>query len=199
MKADAPLPAFRLDAGASLAQASPWRNAPVTLESPALDVMTDLTLVKAATIAPGETLAEAEQTMRYLGVRMLFVVTRMPELLGLVAIYDLHGERQMRIVHERGLHFDELRVADVMVPLAELEAVAFERMAAATVGNLVATLQRFGRHHMLVVEPAAAGASSPTARVRGVVSRAQIARQLGAPVEVTEIARSFSEIERALV
>ena len=36
-------------------------------------------------------------------------------------------------------------------------------------------------------------------RVRGIISRAQIERQLGAPVEVTPIASSFSEIERALV
>jgi CBS-domain-containing membrane protein len=197
MNRDAPLPAFRLDRGANLAQASPWRASPVTLESPALEVMTDLTLVKAATVAPEQTLAQAEQTMRYLGVRMLFVVSRMPELLGLVTSHDLHGERQMRLVHERGAPFDELRVADVMVPLAELEAIEYERVAAATVGNLVATLKRFGRHHVLVVEPAEAGAAP--VRVRGVVSRAQIERQLGQPVAVTEIARSFSEIERALI
>jgi hypothetical protein len=31
-----------------------------------------------------------------------------------------------------------------------------------------------------------------------VISRAQIERQLGAPIDLTQIASSFSEIERAL-
>jgi hypothetical protein len=35
-------------------------------------------------------------------------------------------------------------------------------------------------------------------RVRGVISRAQIERQLGSMIEITPIANSFSEIERAL-
>jgi hypothetical protein len=43
------------------------------------------------------------------------------------------------------------------------------------------------------------GATAQTpARVRGVISRAQIERQLGAPIDLTQIASSFSEIERAL-
>jgi hypothetical protein len=35
--------------------------------------------------------------------------------------------------------------------------------------------------------------------VRGVVSRAQIERQLGTTIEITPIANSFSEIERVMV
>ena len=48
MHPDAALPTFRLDRGTTLAQAQPTDNAPVTLASPALAVMTDLTKVKAA-------------------------------------------------------------------------------------------------------------------------------------------------------
>ena len=84
MHPDAALPTFRLPPGLSLAQASPWHTVPVTLQSPALDVMTDLTQVKAATIRPDATLQQAEQTMIYQGVRMLFVVSEMPELEGLI-------------------------------------------------------------------------------------------------------------------
>lgn len=191
MNRDAALPAFRLEAGASLPAASPWHHAPVTLDSPALEVMTDLTTVKAATVRPDETLAQAEQAMIYQGVRMLFVVGQMPALEGLITTTDLRGERQMRLVHERGLHFDEVRVADVMTPLAMLDAIDFAAMRSATVGNLIATLKRFGRNHLLVVETA-------PRRVRGVVSRAQIERQLGQPIDITPIATSFSEVERAL-
>lgn len=196
MNRESPLPTFRLEAGITLSQASPWHHAPVTLDAPALSVMTDLTQVKAATVSPERTLAQAEQAMVYLGVRMLFVVSHMPQIEGLITSHDVRGERPMRLVHERGVHFDELTVADVMTPLAALDAVAFDRLGAAVVGNLVATLRRTGRHHVLVVE--AAGAATPQ-RIRGVVSLAQIERQLGTPLQLTEIARDFAEIEKALV
>lgn len=196
MSSDSTLPTFRLEAGVAIAQANPWHHQPVTLDSPAVDVMTDLTRVKAATIHPGATLEQAEQAMIYQGVRMLFVVSDMPSITGLVTATDLHSDAQMRLVHERQVHYDELSVADVMTDLASLDAIAFEDLSRATVGELVATLQRLGRHHLLVVQ--AAGSDTPQ-RVRGVISRAQIERQLGVTIDITPIAHSFSDIERALV
>ena len=196
MNPDAALPTFRLDRGTTLAQAQPTDNAPVTLASPALAVMTDLTQVKAATTHPRTTLRQAEQAMIYQGVRMLFVVTEMPLIEGLITATDLGGDKQMRVVHERHLHYDELCVADVMTELGALDAIDYAVVRAAAVGNAVATLQRLGRNHLLVVE--AATAQTPR-RVRGVISRSQVERQLGRPIDITPIANSFSEIERALV
>jgi len=196
MSSAAALPAFRVEPGTAIAQADVSSDAPVTLDSPALDVMTDLTRVKAATTHPATTLRQAEQIMIYQGVRMLFVVTAMPVIEGLITATDLDGDKRMRVVHERNLHYDELSVADVMTGLASLDAVDFAAMRSASVGNAIATLQRLGRNHLLVVE--AATARTPR-RVRGVVSRSQIERQLGTAIDITPIASSFSEIERALV
>jgi CBS domain-containing protein len=195
MHPESALTTFRLEPGLALAQASPWHHAPVTLASPALDVMTDLTLVKAATTTPSATLQQAEQQMIYQGVRMLFVASEMPAIEGLVTTTDLRGDRQMRAVHERHARYDELSVADVMTPLAALDAVDFAQVRSASVGNVVATLKRHGRNHLLVVE--AAGEQTPR-RVRGLFSRAQIERQLGHAIEIAPIASSFSEIERVL-
>ena len=189
------LASFRLAPGTGVAQTEPRANGRVSLDSPALEVMTDLTQVKAATTHPATLLRLAEQAMIYLGVRMLFVVTQMPAIEGLITYTDVHGDKAMRIVSERNAHYNDLCVADVMTPLSALDAIDYDRVATATVGQMVATLQYVGRQHMLVVE--AARAASP-ARVRGVISRAQIARQLGAAVEVSPIANSFSEINRAL-
>jgi len=196
MNPDAALPTFRLDRGTTLAQAQPADNAAVTLESPALAVMTDLTKVKAATTHPRTTLRQAEQAMIYQGVRMLFVVTEMPLIEGLITATDLGGDRQMQVVHERGVHYDELCVADVMTGFGSLDAIDYAVVRSAAVGNAVATLQRLGRNHLLVVE--AATAQTPR-RVRGVISRSQVERQLGRRIDITPIANSFSEIERALV
>jgi len=190
------LPPHRLNGDISIAQASPWSDQPVTVNSPALEVMTDLTKVKAATTTPDQTLWQAEQAMVYLGVRMLFVVSEMPKLLGLITSTDLHGQRQMQLVHERQVKFGEIRVGDLMTPLSALDAIAFERLAVASVGDVIAALKQAGRNHLLVHETAAGGAPS---RVRGIVSRTQIERQLGAPIAVADLATSFSEIARALV
>ena len=190
------LPTFRLEPGTAIAQARPWDAPPVTLDAPALEVMTDLTQVKAVTTAPSTSLRQAEQLMIYQGVRMLFVGTDMPSIEGLITTTDLRGERQMRMVHERNVRYDELCVADVMTGLSMLEAIDHARMKNARVGDVVATLQRLGRNHLLVVEEATA--QTPR-RVRGIVSRAQIERQSGTVIDITPIAQSFSEIERALV
>jgi CBS-domain-containing membrane protein len=192
MHPDAALSTFRLAEGTAIAPASPWYAAPVTLDSPALDVMTDLTKVKAATISPDRTLRQAEQAMIHQGVRMLFVVDEMPLLQGLITSTDLRGERQMSVGQARQLRFDEMRVADVMTALTLLDAIPYERLGHASVGNLVATLRDVGRNHLLVVER-----GSPP-RIRGVVSRSQIERQLGRPIEVSEVPTNFAEVVQAL-
>ncbi|MEY4750463.1 MAG: hypothetical protein RIQ60_2677 [Pseudomonadota bacterium] len=192
----AALPTFRVQPGTSLAQAEPWEYAPVTRGSPALSVMTDLTRFKAATTHPDTSLGQAEQVMIYQGVRMLFVVTDMPALAGLITADDLRGEHQMRLVHERNAHFDELCVADVMTPIAQIDAVDHARMGIATVGDAIEALNRFGRSHLLVVEHRP---GTHQQRVRGVISRSQIERQLGTRIDSVPVADSFADIERALV
>lgn len=194
MNPEAALPTRRLEGGASIVQAQPWHIEPVTLDSPAVSVMTDLTQVKAATTGPSTSLHHAEQLMIYQGVRMLFVVTEMPSLLGLVTSTDLRGDRAVRIVQERGLHHHELTVGDVMTELAELDAVELDALRTATVRNLIATLKIHGRNHLLVV----VGGSAVPLRVRGVISRAQIERQLGAPIGLVEVAGSFAELGQML-
>ena len=195
MNPNSALPTRRLERGTSITQAQPWQTGPVTLDSPALSVMTDLLLVKAATTQPSTTLLQAEQIMIYQGVRMLFVVTEMPAVEGIITSTDLRGDRQLRVVHDRHMRYDELCVADVMTPLAMLDAIDFDLMKTATVNNMISTLKQFGRNHLLVVEHAGAPGGQ---RVRGVVSRAQIERQLGVVIDVPEVASTFAELGQML-
>jgi CBS domain-containing protein len=195
MNPQAALPTRRLEPDATIVQAQPWHSAPVTLFSPALSVMTDLTKVKAATTSPTTSLRQAEQVMIYQGVRMLFVVGRMPSLLGLITSHDIGGDRAVRVAQQRRLRFDELTVADVMTALPMLDAIDFDAVKTATVNNLIATLKGHGRDHLLVID---GGVGEAPMRVRGVVSRAQIERQLGARIDVVEVAGSFAELEQML-
>lgn len=189
------LPTFRFRPGARIVQAQPPHAPAVTLASPALDVMTDLTRVKAATTEPAASLRQAELRMIHLGVRLLFVVSEMPSVEGLVTASDLRGEKPLRLVNQRGAHFDDLTVADVMTELSQLYAVDLAALRSATVGNVVETLRKYGRQHLLVVQH-----DDPDApmSIRGVFSRTQVERQLGTPIDMVEIAMSFAEIGQAI-
>lgn len=194
MDPNAAMPTQRLSPGTVIAQTThEVTTRPVSMETPALEVMTDLTRVKPATVNPSTSLRQAEQMMIYQGVRMLFVLREMPAIEGLVTATDLHGDVQMRLVEQRGARYDELTVADVMTRLTNLDAIDFEDLKRASVGNVVATLRRLGRHHLLVTEQAA-----NVCRVRGVISRSQVERQLGTSIHVTEVARTFPDLVQML-
>ena len=189
------LSTFRFPEGTCIAQAQPPSGVSVTLESPGRAVMTDLTHVRAATIAPDMPLAQARQTMIHQGVRLLFVVSEMPCVDGLITSTDLEGERPMQVLSQRGVKYEALIVSDVMSPLATLDAIDLEELAHADVAKVVATLKQLGRRHMLVVQKAGTGHGP---RVRGVISQTQIERQLGQPIDVMERAGNFAEVSAAL-
>lgn len=167
----------------------------VRVDSPALDVMTDLRHVPAATIAADTPFRDADHAMRLRGVRLLLVVDAERHVEGVITAVDLRSERPIRVAQERGGRIDELSVANVMTPLASMEAVFLSDVARAEVGHVMATLRRSGRQHALVLERGADGQDM----IRGIFSATQIARQVGVSLESPEIARNFAEIEAAIV
>jgi len=178
----------------------------VSLESPALEVMTDLARTTPATIRPQAPLAGANQFMITRGVRLLLVVDDLEIVLGVITANDLLGERPMLAATGRGVWRDELTVADVMTPVERVEVIELAEVERARVGHVLETLRRAGRQHVLVVDfdvlpprrPLDAGAKR--AMVRGIFSISQIARQLGVSVPAGgEVALTFSEIEAALI
>jgi hypothetical protein len=201
----APLPVRGLGPSAGFRRPTAAAAKRVTLESPALEVMTDLGRVAPATIRPQAPLAGANQFMIARGVRLLLVADDQENVLGLLTATDVLGERPMRVAGERGLRRDELLVADVMTPAEQVEAIELADLAGAHVGHVLETLRHSGRQNALVVDYDALpppGPLAPPARramVRGIFSASQIARQLGVAVAPgTEVARTFAEIESAI-
>jgi len=189
------LASFQFLAGTRFAQPKPRPAEQVTLDAPGQSVMTDLSLVRAATVGPNETLLIAREHMIHQGVRLLFVVREMPCVDGLITSTDLEGERPLQVIHRRGVRYDDLVVADVMSPLAQVDAIAMEDLAHANVGKVVATLQHLGRRHMLVVEQ---GRGGQPPQLRGVISQTQIERQIGRSIDLVEHAHNFAELSASL-
>ena len=189
-----PLETVMLQAGVGYARPTQVLPEKVTLDDRAAQVMTDLNSVTAVIILPGDTLDEAHRRMIQRGVRLLLVVDQNRNVLGLVTATDILGEKPLQVAGQRGLMRGELQVRDIMTPQERLEVLNLERVRGAKVGHIVATLQKAGRQHAVVVECDAKGRQS----VRGLFSATQIARQLGVAIQTSEVARTFSEIESML-
>lgn len=168
--------------------------AQVHLDSPALQVMTDLTRLPTATIEAGALVPAANQAMIHRGVRLLFVVDGNRYLQGIITASDILGERPLQAAQHRGLKREELRVAHIMTPVEQLDTIELAMVTRAEVGHVVATLKACGRQHAFVVDRNAAGQQI----VCGVFSATQIARQLGVTIHTGELARTFAEIEAVI-
>lgn len=167
----------------------------VALDSPAIEVMTDLRRVAAASIHPDLTWTQANDAMILRGVRLLLVVSDDGTVIGTLSAADLLGERPLQLAMERRTKRDELTVRDLMVGADVADVIDLDDVLHAEVGHVVATLKTLGRQHLLVVDKDAA--EGPM--VRGIFSATQIARQLGVAVQTSEIARTFAQIESAMV
>ncbi len=199
------LPIRELGAGAGFRRPTQAQAAKVSIESAALEVMTDLRRTTPATIRPQAPLAGANQFMITRGVRLLLVVDEHEDVLGVITATDILGERPMLAATERGMRRDELTVADIMIPAERVEVIALADVEGARVGHVLETLRRAGRQHALVIDfdeiPSGRPLAPPARRamVRGIFSLSQIARQLGVAVATGgEVARTFSEIGAAI-
>lgn len=179
-----------LQKGATFLTPSQDAAGEVTLDHPALTVMTDFTAVTAHTIQPLDSIEVVRSRMIHHGVRSLLVVDDQHHILGIITANDLSGERPMMVIRTQGIRHSDVLVKDIMTPRERLEVLSIEDVANARVGDIVATLQAQGRQHALVVERRPDHGQA----LRGLFSTSQIGRQLGTPIHTVPVARSFAEL-----
>lgn len=188
-----PLQSTRLNPGTVCRQLSNFSI--VTLQSPALCVMTDFRQVTPATVRPDATLSDASKIMISRGVRLLFVVDQDDAVIGVITARDTMGERPIKMVQERGCKHSDLAVADVMTQRGMMDTLAVSDVLRAEVGHILRTLENFGRQHAVVVEH---NQTLKRDEIRGMFSATAIGRHLGVPIQTFEVAKTFAEIEAAL-
>ena len=190
MRQYSPLTLARLEPGARVAE--PMTPGRVTFDDPAFSVMTDLREVSAASTRPEETLDAAHAQMIRRAVRLLFVLDAQGIVNGVITATDLLGEKPVRFMQSRGVSHAEILVEDIMTPASMLDALPLLEVAQMRVGHVVATMKSVERKHLMVAEDGGR-------RIRGIFSASQIARQLGVELQTFEVARTFADIEAALV
>ena len=159
----------------------------VTLDSPALEVMTDFRRVQPLTLHLDESIDDAVRAMRKMHVRSVIVTDTEEVFRGIVTVADLESRKVLSQASSRGLKRGDLSIADVMISRSALRGITLASMEQGSIGDLLSTLRNEGRQHMLVVDP-----SSGT--ICGIVSASEIARQLRIPVEINLRATSFREL-----
>lgn len=166
----------------------------VTLEDPAISVMTDLSRISVVTVWAMAPMDSAHEKMKRYGVRTLLVLDETDKVVGFLTTTDILGEKPMRFLKNHGGKHADILVRDVMTPQHDLEVLMLDDVKGAKVGHILATLKAAGRQHALVVTDNA----NETHALRGIFSATQIARQLGVQIQITEVARTFAQIEQAL-
>lgn len=163
-------------------------------QAPAVSAMVDFAAEPALTTVPEQRVDAALEQMRAAGVHTLLVMVE-KHVVGLITAADIQGEKPVQFVqssdclHPR-CHHDDVEVGDVMTAIAALPLLHMEALEQASVGDVMETFRRTGRTHLLSLERTNEG----TPRVRGLISRAQVERQLGlSPGEV-----ALEQVEREI-
>ena len=188
-----PIPLHGLPAGASFCR--PWQEFPerVTLDSPALDAMTDLRKMSAVTVAPNAPIDRALDKMAQTGVRLLLVVSDERGVLGVITARDIQGEKPMRVQQDMGVARSEILVRDIMTGQPKVDVLNMEDVKNASIGDIIMTLKKDCRQHALVVDQ---HRESGVETIRGVFSATQICRMLGIQVRFDDISKTFEELKK---
>lgn len=167
----------------------------VTPDSPAIEVMTDLKQIVAATVGADVLLSHANHLMISRGVRSLIVTDSKGDVVGLLTATDVLGEKPMQCVQKRGIKHGEVMVNDVMTPQNDIEVLTLKQVTQARVLDIIETLKAHNRNHALVVDT---DPLNQRQMVRGIFSASQIARQLGVATQIHSVAKTFAQIEAVL-
>lgn len=176
--------------GAGYSRPDQFHTEELSLDSPALDAMTDLRTVTALTVERSNTLAATRERMTKLGVRMLLVTGATGAVMGIVTVTDLDSGRPEKIAAKTGEKPEELLVQDIMTLRGRIEVLRLADVERANAGQVLGSMLESGRRHALVLSGA-----DENAEVCGIFSLTRMCGQLGLAVEPGD---AWSKIEQAL-
>ncbi|CAO1663687.1 CBS domain-containing protein [Salinicola sp. NYA28a] len=169
---------------------------PVTLESSATMLVTDFSVSHPYTLPTGSSIAQALETMKQAGVRLLMLVNASGNFTGVVNARELIGGRRITLaMQQHQIGRDEVTAEMIQTPRSELHSLSYAKISHASVGDLVETLKSSGDQHVLITEPDGSGGS----RIRGIISASNISRALGVDLNHPPEARTFSSICQVLL
>lgn len=182
-----------LPPGINIIKNDPHTEPKLSMESPALLGMTDLSKQRALTTDPHATIKFVHQYMISAGIRLLLVLGTDKSVIGVITATDLLGPTPIQKCQELGLSCDQLLVEHIMTPSRKMDVVSLQDIQHADVSEIIATLRDVDRQHLIVVDHQ----SNPPV-IRGLFSRTQIERQLGMHLDPNHAKSSLVEIQKEI-
>lgn len=152
----------------------------LTLDSPAVEGMTDLRMLTALTVERTNTLAATRERMRKLGVKMLLVTDATGAVAGIVTQTDLNSDRPGKIAAKSRERPEDLLVQDVMTLRGRIEVLPLSDVVEANVGQILSSLREAGRRHALVLQ---AGQNGGSDQICGVFSLTKLCALVGLAID----------------
>ncbi len=153
----------------------------VTLDSPALNILTDFKMYRPLFIHGDTDIVKAKELMEESNVKWEIVVDSKRYFLGTLNLDDISGQNLLALT-SKNRPPEDISVLDVMSPRNALKAISIQDMQKATVADVVQTLKDEHCEHFLVTNP-------ETHRIRGVLAANEIARRLHRPTSVQDETR----------
>lgn len=165
----------------------------LSLEDPAIAVMTDHRIERAPTCSADRALDRAMKQMAEENCNMLLITNEDGDITGLVTSADITGEKPIQYTKESGKKRDEIRVRHLMTHIQDIPALSIKDVLDSKIGDILHTLNEIGSEYVLVT-----GQEQGDTAVRGVFSARSIARSLKIFFDPSPAARTFAEFTKAL-
>lgn len=147
----------------------------VHLDDPAYSVMHDYSKKTPITIDHQENIDSAFHDMRIHNLHIMLVVKDNNQAIGIISSEDIQGEKPIKIIQNRRIQREAIKVTMIMTPISQLIKVNFEDIQHNRVGNVITTLKEYNNHYAAVISK---DPSNNSDILRGLFDLSQICRQL---------------------
>ncbi|GAA4812326.1 hypothetical protein GCM10011365_21060 [Marinicella pacifica] len=168
----------------------PQQDQKITLQSPALSVLTDFKQYQPFHLNHKTTAKEARLIMENAHARLRFVVDDASGFLGVVTLDDL-SEQKMIQKMAAGHREHEILVTDFMQDRNQLKAFDYTELCRAKIIDVIETLKSKRQKHCLVVD-------RDSHEIRGIISGSDIGRALDMPININRES-TFIDIAQAIL
>lgn len=165
----------------------------LSLDDPAIAVMTDHRIEKAPLINADRSLDRAMRQMAEDNCSMLIINNGEDGIAGLVTSADITGEKPIQYSKEAGKKRSELMVRHLMTKIEDIPALTIQDVLESKIGDILHTLNEIGSEYVLVTM-----IENGNTAIRGVFSARSIARSLKIFFDPSPAARTFAEFTKAL-
>ncbi|MDX8386729.1 MAG: CBS domain-containing protein [Gallionella sp.] len=150
----------------------PWY---VSATDPALLVMIDYRSRHSVTVSETDSVDQALDHMKHVGVRCAFVIDeKNSSVVGMITSSDILGEKPQQHMHYTACDHDDVLVKDIMQKINDWCVVNIKDIENSTVGDLRQVFNDTGVTHLPVMETT----ENNEPRLRGLLSSAKVKRLL---------------------